>query len=305
MNYSTDTAIQDLNISDKYLTEDHKFNLNNDGYCLIKISSEEWKKRGIDLDEISEVVDKLIEQEGWRGGWDHINHQIKKGEHPEKGAQRLNNLLSKHKCFRNLFKIPEAILAAKYLIKKDIALSQLILRMPLPGLGEQPWHVDWIPRKKNTDPVRSVLTSLLLDDYNIDNGTTRVVPGSHKLLKQPSEDGYFFQKHPKEKYIIAPKGSLLIYDINLWHCGTKNKNGKKRRHLNINYRDRIIWQQINFKKTLPTQMKDELTYPEKYLLRVRDEDYERNEWLFKNRNNFIVKKIMNYYWYLKETYYHN
>ena len=61
MNYSTDTAIQDLNISDKYLTEDHKFNLNNDGYCLIKISSEEWKKRGIDLDEISEVVDIFIE----------------------------------------------------------------------------------------------------------------------------------------------------------------------------------------------------------------------------------------------------
>ena len=67
------------------------------------------------------------------------------------------------------------------------------------------------------------------------------------MLRQPSEDGYFFQNHPEEKYIIAPKGSLLIYDINLWHCGTKNKK-KKRRHLNINYRDRIIWQQINFKK---------------------------------------------------------
>ena len=52
-------------------------------------------------------------------------------------------------------------------------------------------------------------------------------------------------------------------------------------------------------------MKEKLSYAEKYLLKIRDEDYERNEWLFKNRNNFIVKKLMNYYWYLKESYYRN
>mgnify|MGYP001235794721 FL=1 len=294
--YNTSQAISDLNINENCLSVKQKQTLDDNGYCLIKISSDEWLKRGIDLDLISDVIDKLIDQEGTKGGWDHIKNKMIEGKHPEEGAQRLNNLISKHDCFKKIFTIPEAIVASKYLIKNDISLSQLILRMPLPGKGEQPWHVDWIPRKKKNDPIRSVLTSLLLDDYTIENGTTKVVPGSHKLLKQPSDEGYFFQDHPHQKYIVAPKGSLLIYDVNLWHCGTKNLNGKKRRHLNINYRDRIIWQQINFKKTLSEDCKNKFSEAEKYLLKIRKKDPDRNEWLFQKRNNFFIKKFINIYW---------
>ena len=296
MNYSTEQALKDLSISEDSLSESNKLKLLNDGYCTIYISPEEWKKRGVDLELVSNVVDDLISKEGWRGGWDHISHKIKQGKHPEEGAQRLNNLLNKHDCFRKIFTTPEALAAAKFLIKDEICLSQLILRMPLPGKGEQPWHIDWAPRKKEKDPIRSVLTSLLLDDYTKENGTTRVVPGSHKWFKQPSDEGYSFQDHPEQKYIEARKGTLLIYDINLWHCGTKNLNGKKRRHLNINYRDRKIWQQINFKKELPESFKKKLSEAESYLLKVRDNDPSRNDWFFKHRNNFFVKRLMNFYW---------
>ena len=82
----------------------------------------------------------------------------------------------------------------------------------------------------------------------------------------------------------------------MWHCGTKNSNGQKRRHLNINYRDRKIWQQINFKKDLKENYKKRLNTAESYLLKIREEDVDRNEWLFKNRNNFFIKKMMNFYW---------
>ena len=296
MNYSTIDALKELNISESTLSEENKNDLLEKGYCLIFRNTNEWKSMGIDLDLISNVIDKLIEKEGWRGGWDNIKEKMVEGKHPEEGAQRLNNLLSKHECFRKVFTIPEALAASKFLIKKDIALSQLILRMPLPGKGDQPWHVDWIPRKKKTDPVRSILTSLLLDDYSIENGTTRVVPGSHKLLKQPSEDGYFFQDHPNQKYIEAPRGTLLIYDVNLWHRGSKCLNGKKRRHLNINYRDRKVCQQINFKKEMPEDFAEKLSEAEKYLLKIRKEDPERNDFLFKYRNNFLVKNYMNFIW---------
>ena len=295
-NYSTKDALKDLNITGNSLSEKNRNDLESKGYCLIYKTDDEWKKLGIDINLISKVIDELIEKEGWRGGWDNIKHQMKEGEHPEKGAQRLNNLLSKDKCFRNIFTIPETLEASSSLIKSDIALSQVILRMPLPGKGDQPWHVDWIPRKRKNDPVRSVLSSLLLDDFTKENGATRVIPGSHKFLKTPSESGYYLQDHPDEKYIEAPRGSLLIYDINLWHRGSKCINGKKRRHLNINYRDRKIWQQINFKKELPDDLKNDFSDAEKYLLKIRDEDPNQNEWLFKHRNNFFVKKMMNFVW---------
>ena len=74
---------------------------------------------------------------------------------------------------------------------------------------------------------------------------------------------------------------------------------KKRRHLNINYRDRKIWQQINFKKEIPISLKKNLSLAESYLLKVRDEDPSRNDWLFDRRNNFLVKKFMNFYWNLQ------
>ena len=85
----------------------------------------------------------------------------------------------------------------------------------------------------------------------------------------------------------------------VWHAGTKNISGKKRRHININYRDRIIWQQINFKKELSNIFKNKLSNAEKYLLKVHDEDPLRNDFLFKKRNNFFIKKFMKLYWDLK------
>ena len=63
------------------------------------------EKRGIDLDLISDVIDELIEKEIWKGGWDHIKNESE-GQHPEPGAQRLNHLLNKHPCFRNVITIP-------------------------------------------------------------------------------------------------------------------------------------------------------------------------------------------------------
>jgi len=299
MKYNITNVFQDLNINENVLKTEDKKNLLEEGYCLINYSLSDWSKRGIDINLVSDVVDDLIEKENWMGGWDHEKEKMKNGKHPEEGAQRLNNLLSKHDCFKKFITLEEVLTASKILIKSEICLSQIIMRMPLSGKGEQPWHVDWIPRKKESDPVRSVLSSVLLDDYTMDNGTTRIVPGSHKFLKEPKDDGYYFQDHPNQKYIIAPKGSLFIYDVNLWHAGTKNISGKKRRHININYRDRIIWQQINFKKELSNIFKNKLSNAEKYLLKVHDEDPLRNDFLFKRRNNFFIKKFMKLYWDLR------
>ena len=297
----TNKYISELGVTENTLSDNQKLELKENGYTLIHRSVKEWLKYGVDLNLISDVVDDLVEKESWRGGresHDHVNHQLKEGEHPEPGAQRLNHLLSKHKCFRKLFTIPEALAAARYLIdsREEIALSQLILRMPLPGKGAQNWHVDWIPRRKESDPVRSVLSSLLLDDYTMENGTTRVVPGTHKKLCPPSEEGYFDQDHPGQVYIEAPKGTLFIYDINLWHRASRNLNGQKRRHININYRSRKIWQQVNFKNVLDDNFKKEMSEAELFLLKARKEDKPRNEFLFKYRNNPIIKKICNAYW---------
>lgn len=300
-NCLTSKYISEFGVNNETLNLQQKNELREKGYFFFHRTDKEWLKYGIDIKLISTVIDDLIEKESWRGGreaHDHVNDKLKDGEHPERGAQRLNHLLNKHKCFRNLFTVPECLAAARHLIynKEEISVSQIILRMPLPGQGDQNWHVDWVPRRKESDPVRSVLCSLFLDDFTKENGATRVVPGTHKKLYPPDEDGYYKQKHPDEVYIEAPRGTMFIYDINLWHRGSRNINGKKRRHININYRSKKIWQQVNFKKALSENIKNEMSEAELFLLNARKQDKSRNEFLFKHRNNPIVKSIYNMYW---------
>ena len=79
----------------------------------------------------------------------------------------------------------------------------------LPGKGDQMWILIG-PRRSEKDPIRSVLTSLLLDDFNIENGTTRVVPdhinGLRHLLK-----GLFLSRSPRSKiYNCAKRNNVNL-----------------------------------------------------------------------------------------------
>jgi ectoine hydroxylase-related dioxygenase (phytanoyl-CoA dioxygenase family) len=76
-----------------------------------------------------------------------------------------------------------------------------------------------------------VMTAIwMLDDFTIDNGATRIVPGSHtiteplaKMLAQP------LARHPREIVITGRAGSVLIFNGHLWHSGRKNESDGPRR----------------------------------------------------------------------------
>jgi len=53
------------------------------------------------------------------------------------------------------------------------------------------------------------------------------------------------------------------------------------------------------KKELASKVRKELSEAELYLLKARSTDPSRNDWLFKHRNNFFVKKALNFYWGLR------
>lgn len=298
---STKEAFNRLSVNFDTLSINQKTSLEKDGFCLIEFSIKDWQDRGINFNNVSKTVDKLIDDEGWKGGWEHISEKMKKGFHPEPGAQRLNNLLNKGSCFRKLFIIPEILAGSHALIKNDMCLSSMILRAPQPNSGRQNLHIDWVPRKKETDPFRSVICAILLDDVTKESGATRFVPGSHKFLGEPKDYGFGDENpHPNERYLEAPRGSCLIYSGHLWHGGTECKNGKKRRQIFINYRDRKVWQSLNMKKFLNDKLIKNLNDAEKYLLKVRPEDPSQIEWFFKRRNNKLIKIMFDFLWNLED-----
>ena len=133
---------------------------------------------------LNEVTEYLIKKEGIKGGWEgkELNEKYGKGLPFESGANRLGNLIEKHPIFKNLILIPEILAIAHEVIKSDIKVGGLNFRNPLREHGRQAYHIDWLPREKDSQPFFGVVCGILLDDSTINNGATRFIPGTHKNL---------------------------------------------------------------------------------------------------------------------------
>ncbi len=75
------------------------------------------------------------------------------------------------------------------------------------------------------DPCPMLNTLVMLDEFTADNGSTFLMPGGHKVVGKPNDEWF---NHEAEQ-VIAPAGSILIWNSNLWHRAGDNTTGKPRR----------------------------------------------------------------------------
>lgn len=102
-------------------------------------------------------------------------------------------------------------------------------RNPLPGFGQQGLHADW-PARASADEVHVVTLLWMLDDFSAQNGATRVVPGSHRILEPLSKPlAQPHAQHPREVQVTGAAGSVLVMNGHLWHSGTRNRSHGPRR----------------------------------------------------------------------------
>jgi ectoine hydroxylase-related dioxygenase (phytanoyl-CoA dioxygenase family) len=72
-------------------------------------------------------------------------------------------------------------------------------------------------------------TIWMLDDFTMENGATRMIPGSHRWGTRPQdvlEDPR--APHPEEVLLTGPAGSVAIMNAHLWHGGTANRTASPR-----------------------------------------------------------------------------
>ena len=70
---------------------------------------------------------------------------------------------------------------------------------------------------------------------------------------------------------------MLILNINTWHAGSKNIDGKPRKSIFIQIKRRDEAQLLNYKKYLKKIYIGRIERPLKYLLAVRDNDPTQDE----------------------------
>jgi Phytanoyl-CoA dioxygenase (PhyH) len=127
--------------------------------------------------------------------------------------------------------------AAATVLADGWRLQAIELRAPIPGCGEQGLHTDFGERRTGLT-WRALSAMWCISEFTRDNGPLRVIPGSHLVSEPPidTEHGYAtgMGPHPDEVKIIAPAGSLVLFNgPHLWHSGTFNYSPSARLALTV------------------------------------------------------------------------
>lgn len=169
------------------------------------------------LEALREALDKVYRDEA------HVPRQRQ-----EAGCLRGYNLVRRAAIFREALQQPEIIAIMDEMLGNDCILHSFESRSALPGGGQQSLHRDMPFVEKIPLSINVVW---MLDDFTVESGATRVVPGSHKRPEGPERD----RVYPDEVLAIAPAGSLVMFDTKTWHGGGLNRTDRIRRAFHVHY----------------------------------------------------------------------
>jgi ectoine hydroxylase-related dioxygenase (phytanoyl-CoA dioxygenase family) len=212
-------ALQEFGVNDDTLTQDEKNQLDENGFVLLRniLSPEQ-------VESFNARLDELLSEEGEQAGIEM---------HQEAGTERLARLVDKDSLFDICFTHPRVLAAAAHVLG-EIRLGDVVSRFAMPGQGAQGLHADAaMPETPGAYTVCN--TFWLLDDFTANNGSTRVVPGTHKRTPLSAEDDNLttgddgLLHHPDEIKVLAPAGTVVIFNSHLLHGGTLNTTSERRR----------------------------------------------------------------------------
>ncbi len=224
-------ALSELGVRADTLTPTEKNQLDRDGYLPLPgiLSAEQ-------ITALRNRLDALVAAEGTEAG---------KEVHQEAGTDRLSDLVNKDALFEVCFTHPRVLAAVAHVLQNDLKLSSLNARSALPGQGLQALHADW-GGAVAPDAYQVCNSIWLLDDFTAENGATRVVPGTHRSGQTPQEALTDPRAaHPDEVLLLAPAGTVVIFNSHTWHGGTLNRSDQPRRAIHSYFTRRDQPQQLD------------------------------------------------------------
>ncbi len=249
----TSEALSQLGASSELLSAAQKRALDEQGYVALPavLSSQQVEK-------LRAALRELLQAEGDRAG-----HEV----HQEPGTERLADLVNKDPVFTTCISHPLVLAAIAHVLENDLKLSSLNARAAQPGHGHQALHTDY----GETPPghYRVCNSIWLLDDFTTENGATRVVPGSHLRGQMPSTvlpDPA--APHPEQVLLLAPAGSVVVFNSHLWHGGTLNRSPASRRAVHAYFCRRADVQQLDQRRYLRPSTRERLSAAQRWLLDV-------------------------------------
>jgi ectoine hydroxylase-related dioxygenase (phytanoyl-CoA dioxygenase family) len=150
--------------------------------------------------------------------------------------------------FRELATNSRVLELVSSLIRGKFLLNQQngIINPPQEKYSQSRWHRD-LPYQHFVSSTPLAINALYcVDDFNLENGATAVLPATHKMEAFPSRS--FIDTNSLK--LTAKAGNFLVLDCMVYHKGSANRTGHVRRAVNHVYSIPYIKQQIS----LPRQI---------------------------------------------------
>ncbi|MBI3764561.1 MAG: phytanoyl-CoA dioxygenase family protein, partial [Chloroflexi bacterium] len=230
-----------------------------DGFVVLRgLLSEEQRTR------LVQRVEMLWSEEGEQAGGEN---------YIENGARRLANLVNKGGEFRLIIAHPEVLEVVRAVIGPFVRLSMLNARDVPPHTDPRmPFHSDSDHGGKVDETGYYVCTAIwMLDDYTRLNGSTRIIPGTHRSDKLPKEAlADVTATQPNEVVVEGKAGDVLVFNGHCWHTGGANATDVPRRAILAHYIRADHPQRLNQKEALSPEIQAKMNPLERQVLGLDD-----------------------------------
>jgi len=155
------------------------------------------------------------------------------------GSDSLNDFL----CSMYLDEYIHAYFSGPYILNSYGALNNLPYSSETYKHGQR-FHRDVRTFSSNFPLMLNML--VMVDDFTIDNGATKLVPGSHLTAERPDEE--YFDNHTVRA--LGKAGTILLFDSNLWHSAAPNLTSGPRMALTLTFTRPFFKQQMDYPRLL-------------------------------------------------------
>lgn len=248
---NTDQALHDLGVTDDDLTAEQAAALDRDGYLVLRgIVDDEW---------LQQLRDRLAELQASEA------RTVTFGE-GGRGAELLFDLFNRGEVFERMLRCRPLLAAVRHVLG-EFRVNSLNFRAAQPGTGAQQLHSDIGPVVDGT--YRVCNSMWLIDDFTPDNGSTRVLPGTHTKTVDPADEiDDIYADHPDQIQLTGKAGDVVVFNAHLWHSGTLNRTEQQRRGMTLSFCGREEPQQLDQAEHIRKRVWDRLSPAERYLLDV-------------------------------------
>jgi ectoine hydroxylase-related dioxygenase (phytanoyl-CoA dioxygenase family) len=215
----------------------HLERMKRDGFTIVE--------RAIEPDTIAQLRDDIFRLERELGTVPATN--LFEGTK----TTRIYNLLARGAIYQQVPVHERVLPIIEGVLDRGCLVSSLSSIAIGPGEAEQPLHADdqLIPLPK---PHVSIICNSMwaLTDFTLENGATRLVPGSHRADRSPQPFGEPCETRAAE----MAAGSVLVFDGSIWHGGGANRTSERRLGLAMNYCAGWLRQQENQQLGIPLEI---------------------------------------------------